>query len=73
MDHHVVTGEDRRCVAGVGVSVSAQRVDRSRARPNPREMSGPYGLPSHVSPYVHHVPDIYELLQALDELVGAAA
>jgi peroxiredoxin len=27
---------------------------------------------SHVSPYLHHVPDIYELLQALDALAGAA-
>jgi peroxiredoxin len=26
---------------------------------------------SHVAPYVHHVPDIYELLHALDELAGA--
>jgi peroxiredoxin len=28
---------------------------------------------SHVSPYVHHVPDIYELLEVLDGLVGAPA
>jgi peroxiredoxin len=28
---------------------------------------------SHVSPYVHHVPDIYELFQVLDELAGAPA
>lgn len=28
---------------------------------------------SHVAPYVHHVPDIYELLDALDDLVGARA
>jgi peroxiredoxin len=28
---------------------------------------------SHVAPYVHHVPDIYELLRALDELVGVPA
>jgi peroxiredoxin len=27
----------------------------------------------HVSPYVHHVPDIYELLEVLDELAGATA
>jgi peroxiredoxin len=26
---------------------------------------------SHVAPYVHHVPDIYELLGVLDELAGA--
>jgi peroxiredoxin len=26
---------------------------------------------SHVAPFVHHVPDIYELLQVLDELAGA--
>jgi peroxiredoxin len=28
---------------------------------------------SQVAPYVHHVPDIYELLEALDALVGAPA
>jgi peroxiredoxin len=28
---------------------------------------------SHVAPYVHHVPDIYELLEALDQLAGVHA
>jgi peroxiredoxin len=28
---------------------------------------------SHVAPYVHHVPDIYELLGALDKLAGVHA
>jgi peroxiredoxin len=26
---------------------------------------------SHVTPYLHHVPDIYELLEAVDEVAGA--
>jgi len=26
---------------------------------------------SHVTPYLHHVPDIYELLEAVDEAAGA--
>ena len=28
---------------------------------------------SHVAPYVHHVPDIYELLEALDQVTGVHA
>jgi len=27
---------------------------------------------SHVTPYVHHVPDIYELFDALDEIAGVS-
>ena len=26
---------------------------------------------SHVTPYLHHVPDIYELLEAVDEAASA--